>query len=316
MKGQIIMGFIFGLIMLGILKNEYHFYQLKKGKNFLTALVLSTIFGGAIWWLLLILFFVLRNTGALDKMKEENIKHEQEIEFAKRYQRQMGNTPPPVRNANPQGQQVYTGSYVQQTFAQPRQANTVPNYTNPQPRTYNAPRFDSSLSFNLPKRQGAREKIIKKFCKIYNISLDDNDIKTMASASYLSNDWAAEIAAMRFKYNSVYEWMGSGRSWFRIYITTFNMIDVFSAFSRQEQYVFETFDKIFSDICVDDSLPVEVIVENINRKYLTNFDEVSFMQAIAYMEANGRKYHFGAPILQSVDSELDNLAKKYGEPMR
>ena len=64
-----IMGFIFGLIMLGILKNEYHFYQLKKGKNFLTALVLSTIFGGAIWWLLLILFFVLRNTGALDKMK-------------------------------------------------------------------------------------------------------------------------------------------------------------------------------------------------------------------------------------------------------
>ena len=80
------MGFIFGLIMLGILKNEYHFYQLKKGKNFLTALVLSTIFGGAIWWLLLILFFVLRNTGALDKMKEENIKHEQEIEFAKLYQ--------------------------------------------------------------------------------------------------------------------------------------------------------------------------------------------------------------------------------------
>ena len=207
------------------------------------------------------------------------------------------------------------GSYVQQTFAQ-RQASAPQYNAYSQPRTYAPPRFDSTLSYNLPKRQGAREKIIKKFCKQYNISLDDNDIKTMASASYLSTDWASEIAAMRFKYNSLYEWMGSGRSWFRIYITTFNMIDVFSAFSRQEQYVFETFDRIFSDICVDDTLPVEVIVENINRKYLTNFDEVSFMQAIAYMEANGRRYHFGSPILQSVDSELDKLAKKYQEPMQ
>ena len=309
------MSFVFALIMLGILKNEYHFYQLKKPKTFIGATILISIFGYSIWWLVLILFFVLRNSGALEKMKQENIQKEKEMEFAKRYQRQMGAVPPPVRN-NPQNQQgMYQGSYVQNTFTQPR-TGTAPSYTAPQTRSYSAPRFDSSLSFNLPKRQGAREKIIKKFCKLYNISLDDNDIKTMASASYLSNEWAAEIAAMTFKYNSVYEWMGSGRSWFRIYITTFNMIDVFSAFSRQEQYVFETFDKIFTDICVDDTLPVEVIVENINRKYLTNFDEVSFMQAIAYMEANGRKYHFGSPVLTSVDSELDKLAKKYGEPMK
>ena len=44
---------------------------------------------------------------------------------------------------------------------------------------------------------------------------------------------------------------------------------------------------------------------------MTNFDDISFMMAYRFLEANGRKYTLGEVEILHTDDELSDLKKKY-----
>lgn len=168
-----------------------------------------------------------------------------------------------------------------------------------------------SNPYDLPKREGGRKKIISKFNKKYSLNLTPQDIQTISSGTYMSLEWASEVYSMTVKYNSLYEWLGQGNSWLRVYLYVFNVQTISPVFNKQEEIVFQSFDTIFSEMCTDETLPTEVIIQNINNKFLTNFDEPTFMLAINYMESKGKRYRYGSPILTRVHSNIDDLADKY-----
>ncbi|MGN0165515.1 MAG: hypothetical protein ACI39R_04975 [Lachnospiraceae bacterium] len=168
-----------------------------------------------------------------------------------------------------------------------------------------------SNPYDLPRRENGRKKIIEKFNEAYNLNLTRQDVQTIVSATYMSIEWASEVYAMNRKYDSLYEWMGQGNVWLRVYLHAFNVQNISPVFNKQEELVFQAFNAIFSEMCVDETLPTEVIISNINSKYLTNFDETSFMLAINYMESKGMRYKYGAPVLTRMSSDIENLARKY-----
>lgn len=192
------------------------------------------------------------------------------------------------------------------SFSQGRHSgyNTAPKKQHKHPSEVSNP-------YNLPKREGGRKKIISKFNKQYNLNLSSQDIQSMASGTYMSIEWASEVYSMDQKYNSFYEWLGQGNSWLRVYLYVFNVQTISPVFNKQEEIVFQSFDTIFSEMCVDDDLPTEVIIQNINNKFLTNFDESTFMLAINYMESKSKRYKYGAPVLTRMHSDIDDLARKY-----
>lgn len=170
--------------------------------------------------------------------------------------------------------------------------------------------------YNLPRSESGRTKIINKFNSKYDLNLSNTDINTMSSATYMSLEWASEVYAMTQKYDSIYEWLGQGNIWLRVYLYAFNIQNISPVFNKQEELVYNAFNTIFTEMCYDETLPTEVIIENINNKYMTRFDEASFLLAINYMESKGRHFKFGSPILTRVHSDIDDLAKKYQTPGR
>ena len=210
-----------------------------------------------------------------------------------------------------------TGRYQSQKRAYSRssKAYSQPGYSSsPFSRVKSA---NVSNPYNLPRTEAARSKLINKFNKKFDLNLTNTDVKTISSATYMSLEWASEVYAMEQKYDSVYEWLGQGNIWLRVYLYAFNIQNISPVFNKQEELVYNAFNTIFSEMCYDESLPTEVIIENINNKYMTRFDEASFLLAINYMEGKGRHFKFGSPVLTRVSSDVDDLVKKYGgTPMR
>lgn len=276
--------YIFGLIISGILlkklRDKYYVKSLKDPKVYTPSLFISAFLVGPchLWVFLLIGWIVLKNTGVLDNMQQNG------------YEQEMRN-------------QYLNNPYARGMRRNPR---AMPMDINPADMS-----FDSTTTYNLPVKQKKREKIIEKTNKKYRLSLTSAQIECIAAASYISPQWAAEVKSMEKNYNNIYEWFTSGNTWLKVYLYAFNKMDISSLFYKQEQIVYQTFDTIFSEMCIDDTLPTEVVIENINNKYLTNFDELSFMQAINYMESKGKRYRFGAPVLTKVNSEIENLQRKY-----
>lgn len=173
---------------------------------------------------------------------------------------------------------------------------------------------NKSNPYNLPKSEVGRKAIVSKFNKKYHLALSEQDMNSMVSASYISLEWASEIYSMTIDYNSHYEWLGQGNSWLRIYLYVFKEQQISSVFSKQEEIVFQSFDTIFSEMCTDDKLPTEVIIQNINNRFLTIFDETTFAFAMNYMESKGKRYKYGSPVLTRMHSDIDDLAHKYSSP--
>lgn len=262
------------------LKNKYHFRPAQKsGGYILTLFVTWGILASGGWPLLIIAYIIAKNSGYLDKLKNNN-----------------QNDSNPFYNSFSQGRYSCYNTAPEENHSKRAKSKNVSN------------------PYDLPRRENGRRKIISKFNDKYNLTLTSDEIRTIASATYMSIEWASEVYSMDRKYDSLYEWLGQGNSWLRIYLYVFNVQNISAVFNKQEELVFQSFNTIFSEMCVDETLPTEVIIQNINSKYLTNFDETTFMLAINYMESKGKRYKYGAPILTRMESDIENLTRKYSTP--
>lgn len=173
----------------------------------------------------------------------------------------------------------------------------------------------------IPSTSKKRRKIVADFNEAYGLNLTEDEIGRIVEGSYLSADWAEEIRDMTEDYETVSAWYANGTPWLKAYLSAFQMQSISSDFQVQEQIVFDSLDRVFSDICRSPEQTVEEAVERINRKYLTRFNETTFTIAYRFLESKGKKYPLSFAPVYSVNEEIDDLLEKYSDrrtvrPMR
>lgn len=163
----------------------------------------------------------------------------------------------------------------------------------------------------LDKSPKIRRNIIRKFNEIYELRLTDEQIDCIVDASYASAPWDNEVAYMQQQYNSVAEWLSAPTGWLRAYLRAFCVQEVSSDFKYQRQICISAFNQIFKEINLEKYYSLTEAIEDVNRKYLTEFDHLTFMIAYRFLEANGYKYNLpGANVVMNED-EAEKLAKEY-----
>lgn len=173
----------------------------------------------------------------------------------------------------------------------------------------------------LPTSAKKRRKIIARFNEAYSLNLTEAEINRIAEASYMSAGWAEEIHDMTEDYETVSSWYANGTPWLKAYLSAFQKQSISSDFQVQEQIVLDSFDRVFSDVCCFPNQTVESAIEQINRKYLTRFNEATFTIAYRFLESKGKKYPISFAQVYSVNEEIDELLDKYSDrkpmqPMR
>lgn len=158
-----------------------------------------------------------------------------------------------------------------------------------------------------------RKRIVNNFNQKFKLTLTESEIESIVGGSYQSEEWAKEIADMNRTYNSESEWYNSKNNWLRAYIKAFNIQNISSDFEYQKQVCLDNFDEIFSSIDISCFYSVEECIKHINAKFLTNFDELSFMIAYRFLEKNGKKYKLPQTGIVKITTETDALEKKYSE---
>lgn len=165
----------------------------------------------------------------------------------------------------------------------------------------------------LPKEASRRRKIIEKFNKKYELYLTESQIQRIVDASYYSYEWEREIADMNKEYNSVYEWFQGNTGWLRAYLKSFKVQSVCSDFNQQKQICFSEFDQVFREIDFASFYSQDDAIREMNDKFFTDFNDLSFMIAYRFLEANGRKYDLTRKSVVKNESETDILARKYDQ---
>lgn len=165
----------------------------------------------------------------------------------------------------------------------------------------------------LVKAVPKRRKIVEKFNKKFDLTLTDDQIKTIVDASYISVLWEAEILSMDKNYNSIYEWFKSDTAWLRAYLHAFKVQEVSSDFEQQRQIVFEAFDQIFREMNFNVYATRKDMLWDLNNTYFTGFDEVTFMIAYRFLQSEGRNYDIGCGQIIRNEDETDILARKYSQ---
>ena len=168
-----------------------------------------------------------------------------------------------------------------------------------------------SVSSILPREASKRRKIIEKFNKKYELYLTESQIQRIVDASYYSFEWEKEIADMNKEYNSVYEWFQGNTGWLRAYLKVFKVQSVCSDFGQQKQICFSEFDQVFREIDFASFYSQDEAILEMNDKFFTDFNDISFMIAYRFLEANGRKYNLTKRNVVKNESETDILARKY-----
>ncbi len=163
----------------------------------------------------------------------------------------------------------------------------------------------------LPKEASKRRKIIEKFNKKYELYLTESQIQRIVDASYYSYEWEREIADMNKEYNSVYEWFQGNTGWLRAYLKAFKVQSVCSDFNQQKQICFSEFDQVFREMDFASFYSQDDAIRSMNDKFFTDFNDLSFMIAYRFLEANGRKYDLTKKSVVKNESETDILARKY-----
>lgn len=227
---------------------------------------------------------------------------------------QSGNRSNPYRNSNP-----YTGF---NPYSQNRNTTSAYNANNTRLSNYGSPvmpqqspaSFDKIPvnSFGLPSSQKKRSKIVSKFSERFNLCLTDSDVRSIVDASYMSTEWSREICYMNQNYENVYTWISTGNAWLKAYLVAFPRQQISSDFLMQEQIVYSTYDQIFSDVLCRPNISVSEAIQEINRKYFLQFDDVTFMIAYRFMEQKGKRYplNLNADIVVNT-SAVDDLLSKY-----
>jgi hypothetical protein len=168
---------------------------------------------------------------------------------------------------------------------------------------------DIKLTESVPKRK----KIVQKFNDKYSLNLTEAQIDRIVEASYSSYHWQREIYDMDKDYKFASQWMEQANSWLRAYIYAFPIMDISTDFRRQEQIVEDTFYAIFMDIDPKSCFSVEDCIEKINQKYMTRFDEKTFMDAYRFLQKHHHNFKLPGADRSMIknQSEIDALAEKY-----
>lgn len=167
----------------------------------------------------------------------------------------------------------------------------------------------TGLSRSVPKRR----KIIQKFSRKYALNLTEKEVDRIVDASYMSNCWEREIYDMSKNYDTVYQWYSGETGWLRAYLRAFPIQSVSSDFEMQRNICVDSFDQIFREADPGGYTTIDECVDAINNRFLTAFDETTFMIAFRFLEQNGR--HYPLPHLGVIrnESPLEQLKRKYDE---
>lgn len=165
----------------------------------------------------------------------------------------------------------------------------------------------------LPKSSTRRTKIVQKFNEQYNLYLTDEQVKRIVDASYMSNAWKKEVEAMSTKYDSVYQWLGGDTAYLRAYLRAFTVQDVTSDFKQQMQIVMDSFEEVFEYSDEYSALSIDQRIEKINHKFMTSFDEITYMIAYRYLETLGLHHELQQTQLNRMDGTFDDLVHKYDQ---
>ena len=166
---------------------------------------------------------------------------------------------------------------------------------------------------DLPDRADARMKIVRKFNKKFDLSLREEEIEKIVNGSFHSEEWAREIAAMKERYSTESEWYSGETAWLRAYLRAFNVQNVSSDFKLQREMCLDNLNDIFASTDFSTFYSIDACIEYINNRYMTNFNDISFMIAYRFLEKNGKKYKLPSTDIVEATSEIDRLAEKYDE---
>lgn len=164
----------------------------------------------------------------------------------------------------------------------------------------------------LPNAVDKRIRIVTKFDKKYGLNLTENQIQTMVDASYVSTDWEYFLHSMTQEYAGVHQWFASGpNGWLCVYLRVFNTQTVSPDMQQQKQICLDSFRQVFqyTDLSVYNTPAWDI--RDVNNKFMTNFDDTSFMLAYRFLEKNGIHHELGSVRIMDADAELEALKRKY-----
>ena len=132
-------------------------------------------------------------------------------------------------------------------------------------------------------------------------------------ASYMSNCWEREILDMDQKYDTIAQWYRGDSAWLRAYLHAFPVQNVTSDFESQRSICLDTFYQIFAEIDPGKYESVESCVREINHRFMTNFDDITFSVAHRFLADNGYKFELPHFDVHGVKSDIDRLKDKYDQ---
>ena len=165
----------------------------------------------------------------------------------------------------------------------------------------------------LTKAVPKRRKIIQKFNQKYDLYLTDEEINRIVDASYMSNCWEREILDMDQKYDTISQWYRGDSAWLRAYLHVFPVQNVTSDFESQRSICLDTFYQVFSEIDPGKYESMESCVREINHRFMTNFDDITFSVAHRFLADNGYKFELPHFDVRGVKSDIDRLKDKYDQ---
>lgn len=165
----------------------------------------------------------------------------------------------------------------------------------------------------LTKAVPKRRKIVQKFNQKYDLYLTEEEINRIVDASYMSNCWEREILDMDQKYDTVSQWYRGDSAWLRAYLHAFPVQNVTSDFESQRSICLDTFYQVFSEIDPGKYESVESCVREINHRFMTNFDDITFSVAHRFLADNGYKFELPHFDVRGVKSDIDRLKDKYDQ---
>lgn len=163
----------------------------------------------------------------------------------------------------------------------------------------------------LPQSSAKRKKIVDSFNEKYDLDLTEEQVQCIVNSTYMSEIWRKEVEAMNRKYENVYEWFQGYTRWLRVYIHAFHVQEITSDIRQQENICMYAFEEIFQYAELFPELPLSEKIRQVNTKFFTSFDDVSFMIAYRFLESKGKHHNLGNADIVRGDAQLDELLEKY-----
>lgn len=174
-----------------------------------------------------------------------------------------------------------------------------------------AAKEDTYKSRLIPASTKGRKKIVNKFNDKYTLDLTEEQVQSIVNSSYMSGIWRGEIEAMNKQYQTVHEWFQGPTNWLRVYMHAFHVQEITSDIVQQENIVMYAFESVFRYVDTLPAMPISRQIEEVNMKFLTSFDDVSFMIAYRFLEAKGIRHELKTGTVHRMDNEVDDLVNKY-----